>query len=88
MLNPSNNSTGRSALLFAALLLGLGLFLGLARQAWRDAALWLALATFMACYGTITLGALPKLHKLLLGVGLIAATLAFWLAVQAGLAIR
>lgn len=88
MLNPSNRTTGRSALLFAALMLGLGLFLGLARQAWRDAVLWLAIAAFMACYGTITLGVWPRLHKFLLGLGLIAAALAFWFALQAALAAR
>lgn len=88
MLNPSNRTTGRSALLFAGLMLALGLFAGFVRQAWRDAALWFAVAVFMACYGAITLDLLPRLQRLLLGIGLLAAAAAFWLAFQSTLALR
>jgi hypothetical protein len=69
-------------LLFAALMLGLAIFLGLGRQAWREAVFWLAIAVFMACYGALTLNALPQLHRLLLILGLAAGAIAFWLALQ------
>ena len=85
MFNPSNPAMGRGMLLFAVIALGLGLAVGVGRQAWREAALWLALAIFCACYGAITLNALPRLHRLLLIVGLAAGGVAFWLALQASL---
>jgi hypothetical protein len=80
MLNPNDRTTGRGLLLFAALMLGLGLFAGAVRGAWRDAGLWLALAVFMACYGALLLDRLPQLRRLLLAVGLVAGALAFGLA--------
>jgi hypothetical protein len=86
ILDPSRNTTGRGLLLFAVLMLGLGLFVGLVRQAWQDAALWLAAAIFMACYGTIMLGALPQLHRLLLVIGLITGVIAIGLALLASIA--
>jgi hypothetical protein len=69
-------------LLFAALMLGLAIFLGLGRQAWREAIFWLAIAVFMACYGTLTLNTLPALHRLVLLLGLAAGMVAFGLALQ------
>ena len=85
MFNPSNPVMGRGMLLFAVIALGLGIAVGVERQAWREAILWLGLAIFCACYGAITLNALPRLHRLLLIVGLAAGGVAFWLALQASL---
>ncbi len=85
MFDPSRRTTGRGLLLFAAIMLGLGLLLGITRRAWQDAVLWLAIAVFMACYGVIMLGALPRLHRLLLIVGLLAGGVALWLALVTSL---
>jgi hypothetical protein len=85
MFDPSRRTTGRGLLLFAAIMLGLGLVLGVTQQAWQDAALWLAIAVFMACYGIIMLGVLQRLHRLLLIVGLLAGGTALWLALVTSL---
>jgi uncharacterized membrane protein len=82
MIGPSHPG-GRAMLLFAALMLGLAIFLGVGRQSWREAAFWLAIAVFMGCYGALTLNALPRLHRLLLIAGLVAGAVAFGLALQA-----
>lgn len=86
MLNPSNPTLGRGLLLFAALLLGLSGYLaaveGLPFGRWQDAAMWLAVAVFMACYGLITLGALARWHRSLLLLGFAAGAVAFVIAVQ------
>ncbi len=74
---------GRGALLFAALMLGFAIVLGAWQHAWRDAAFWLAIAVFMACYGMLIANMLPRLHRVLLVVGVIAGGSAFWLALQA-----
>jgi len=79
MLNPPDNTTGRGLLLFAALMFGLTGYL-----AWRgnfyDAALWLAFAVCITCYGFIILNLFPRLHRLLLGIGLVAGGGVMWLA--------
>lgn len=72
-------------LLFAVIALGLALSMGFGQQSWRGAAFWLAIATFTACYGWLILGALPRLQRLLVIVGLAAGGVAFWLALQASL---
>lgn len=83
MLNPLDPATGKGMLIFAGFLGALALVLGFGRNAWRDAALWLALAVVLACYGSIVLNQLPRLHRWLLILGLVAGGIAFWLAVQA-----
>jgi hypothetical protein len=83
MFDPTPSTTGRGLLLFAALMLGLALFLGIVRQDWSNAGLWGAIAVFMACYGALTLDALPRLQRLLLIVGLLAGGVALWLALRA-----
>ncbi len=85
MFDPSRRTTGRGLLLFAIIMLGLGIFLGITQQAWRDAALWIAISIFMACYGIIMLGALQRLHRLLLIIGLLAGGAALWLALVTSL---
>lgn len=85
MFDPSNPAMGRGMLLFAAIALGLSIAVGFGQQSWRDALFWLALAIFSGCYGAITLDALPRLHRLLLIVGLGAGGVVFWLALQASL---
>ncbi len=62
------------------LLLGLSAFLAW-QQAWRDAALWLAIAVFAACYGTIQLDLASRWRTLWLGMGLAAGGAAFFVAV-------
>ena len=83
----SNPTVGRGTLMFAALVFGLSIFLGLARGDWRAAIFWLAISRFMACYGALMLNVVPRLHRLLLIVGLLAGGVAFWLALQASLGI-
>lgn len=85
MFDPSRRTTGRGLLLFAIIMLGLAIFLGVRQQAWQDAALWLAISIFMACYGIIMLGTLQRLHRLLLIIGLLAGGAALWLALMASL---
>ncbi|HEX6288743.1 MAG TPA: hypothetical protein VFZ66_06105 [Herpetosiphonaceae bacterium] len=80
---PSNPTVGRGALLFAALMFGLSIFLGVARRDWREAIFWLAISLFMACYGGLMLNVVPQIHRLLLIVGLLAGGVAFWMALQA-----
>lgn len=86
MLRPSDRTLGRGLLLFAALMLGLSVYLGVVQGLrlgrWQDALLWLAVAIFMACHGLITLGALPRWQRLLLVVGLVAGVVALLIAVQ------
>ncbi len=82
MLNPSNPTTGRGLLLFAGLMLGFGLFVGVGQHAWWDAAFWLSLAGFMACYGALMLDVLPQLQRLLLVLGLASGGLALVLALR------
>jgi hypothetical protein len=81
MLNPLDPATGRSLLIFAAIIFGFGLFWGVTRQTWQDATLLLSIAVFMGCYGTIMLNALPRLHRWLLLIGLVAGGTAFMVAV-------
>lgn len=73
--------------MFAALVLGLSIFLAV-RRAWSDAALWLAVAIFMACYGTIQLDLLPRWRALLLGIGLVAGGAALLIALVSVLSFR
>ena len=82
MLNPSDPTTGRGLLLFAGLMLGFGLFVGVTQQAWWDAAFWLSLAGFMACYGALMLDLLPRLQRLMLVLGLASGGLAVLLALR------
>jgi hypothetical protein len=83
MFNPSDPATGRGLLLFALFLLGLGLFLGVARSQWVEAALWVSLAIFLGCYGAIMRDLLPHLHRVLLVIGFAAGGIAFVLALLA-----
>ena len=86
MFDPSRRTTGRGLLIFAVIMLGFGLVLGIAEQAWREAALWLSIAVFMACYGLIMLGVPERFHRLFLVLGLLAGAAALWLAVTTSLA--
>ncbi len=69
-------------LLFAALMLGFGLYVGITGSDWAAAALWLALAGFMGCFGALMLNLVPRLQRALLVFGLIAGALAFVLALR------
>lgn len=81
MLDPSNLAFGRALLLFAALLGALSLYLGAIDGTQpHEAIFWLALALFMACYGLIQLGALPRLQPVWLVLGLAAGVVAVCLA--------
>jgi hypothetical protein len=82
MFNPPGASTGKSILVFAAIMLGVGLWTGLGRQAWADATLWIAIAVFLACYGAISADLLPQFRRALLAAGLLAGGLAFGLALR------
>ncbi len=75
-------TTGRGMLLFAAIMFGFGLYVGISGPNWEGATLWLALAGFMGCFGALMLNLLPRLHRALLVVGFIAGALAFVLAVR------
>jgi hypothetical protein len=76
MFDPLDRTTGRGLLLFAGMLVGLSAFL-IVQRLWNDAALWLAAAITLACYGTVQLDLLPHWRKtwLVLGLGAGAATL-------------
>lgn len=80
MLNPLDSTTGRGLLIFAVIIFTFGLFIGFARQGWRDASLLLSIAVFMGCYGTIMLNALPRFHRWLMLIGLAAGGTAFVVA--------
>lgn len=82
MLNPDDPTTGRGLLLFAALMFGFGLFVGIGRAAWWDAAFWLSIAGFMACYGALMLDVLPGLQRMFLVLGLTSGGLALLLALR------
>ena len=71
MFDPTDRTTGRGLLLFAGLLVGLSAIL-VVQRLWHDAALWLAAAIFLACYGTIQLDLLPRWRKTWLVLGLSA----------------
>ena len=83
MINPGDPATGKGLLIFAGFLGVLASVLGFGRGAWRDAALWLALAVVLACYGAIILNLLPHFQRWLLILGIVAGGIALWLAVQA-----
>jgi MFS-type transporter involved in bile tolerance (Atg22 family) len=83
MLEPSDPTIGRGALLFAALMFGFAIFLGWWRHAWHDALFWFAIAVFIGSYGMLMTHWMPRLHQWLLIVGLIAGGIAFWFAVEA-----
>lgn len=85
MLNPMDRTTGRGLVLFAVLLAGLSAFLAV-RQAWSDAAVWLAVAIFLACYGMIQLNLLPRWRKAWLALGLAAGIAAFAIVLFATMA--
>jgi hypothetical protein len=82
MHEPSNTHTGRAMLLFAALMLGLALWIGLGRGQWADTGLWFGLAGFFACYGGLMDGAPERWHRLLLIAGLASGVVAFVFAVR------
>ena len=79
MFNPSSRITGQALLFFGALLLGLSAFSAW-QQAWRDAALWLAVAVFAACYGTIQLDLASRWRTLWLVLGLCGGGMALLIA--------
>lgn len=83
MFNPSGTSTGKGILIFALIMLALGLWTGASRRAWADAMLWIAIAVFLASYGAISADLLPRFRRALLITGLIAGVLAFALALIA-----
>jgi len=79
MFDPLDRTTGRGLLLFAGLLVGLSAFL-IVQRLWNDAALWLAAAIFLACYGMVQLDLLPRWRKLWLVLGLGAGAATFVIA--------
>lgn len=82
MHGPPEAQTGRGMLFFAAVILGLALWMSVGRGDWNNSALWFALAGFLGCYGALMGGAPPRWHRLLLVVGLVCGLAAFVFAVR------
>ncbi len=80
MFHPSGSSAGKGILVFALIMLALGLWTGVSRRAWTDAMLWIAIAIFLGSYGAISADLLPRFRRALLIAGLAAGVLAFALA--------
>ncbi len=72
---------GRGMLLFAALIFALSVYLLITRQ-WLNGSLWLALAVFMSCYGTLVSARSSRWDKVLLGLGVVAGLLALGLVIK------
>ena len=72
---------GRGMLIFAALMLALGLYL-LATRQWLNGLLWLTIAIFIGCYGTLMSSRSSRWDKILLGIGALAALTAFGLVMK------
>ena len=82
MHGPPDTQTGRGMLLFAAIVLFLALWMSFGRGQWVEAALWYAVAAFLACYGALMGGAPERWHRLLMMLGLVAGVIAFGLALR------
>lgn len=87
MLNPSSRGIGHGLFVFAVLGIGLSAFLAY-RQSWGEAALWLAAAIFLACFGAVQLDLAPRHRTLWLVLGLIAGVIAWLIALSSMLASR
>ncbi|MBA3945748.1 MAG: hypothetical protein H0X37_14415 [Herpetosiphonaceae bacterium] len=81
MHGPTTPTMGRGMLLFAALIFALGLYLLVSRQ-WLNAGLWLAIAVFMSCYGTLMSARSSRWDKALLGIATLAGLVAFGLVIK------
>ncbi len=69
-------------LFFAAIMLVFGLYVGFSSADWTGAALWLSIAVFFGCFGSMTLNLVPRLQRFVLVFGLFAGVIAFILALR------
>lgn len=81
MYGPPHQPTGRSMLLFAAMMFGLGCFLLLGRQ-WQIGGLWLAIALCIGSYGLLLIRRATAWDKILVVIGIMAGLIAFGLALS------